>query len=1018
MRRPHIAFGCGLLLFVPLLPIAAQQYSFQYFGADQGLTNMAVRTLFQDRLGYLWISTEGGTFRYDGTRFRHFTAKDGLPFQMQAAYADGPDGSVLVTGQAGIFRFWNDRFEKQTLPGNPDFQSLTSLRNDHRGNVYFGSLRGLLVGSRSPAGAIEWKLIKNPPATDDTSVNALIVDSDAVWYQCGLHLCRLDQSGVPVLAAATPMGAPAFDGAVDGEGNIWYRLIHNQILLLRHGGRRMERWDVQLPTLNGPLQTDAGGRLVIPTAEGLVIKSAQGLHLVGRKSGLTPPASCFLQDREGSVWIGLSGRGLVRWSGYGAWDAFGAATGLDDEVPYSILPVSGGVLVGGETGLYRGREVDGAWNWQAVPGFHGVRIRTLKASRDGGVMVLGEHSGFARITPDGRASAWRHTATVSSSYSDFIEAADGTIWLGTSVGLFRKSAGQNGFIHVPGAPEIRVWQIVQTQDKTIYAAGSAGLVRVSPNGQVRTFTTADGLADKWLLSLAIAPDGELWAGYRSRGTVEQIRVEGDRLKVIHHDRDLPIPPAITYFLGFDRDGRLWAGTDQGVQRWDGKQWTRYTREDGLVWNDCNLHAFAQGPDGAIWIGTSAGLARFRPEHEQPPPAKPPPPVLSDITLGSARVAALESPSVPYAANSLFVAYSALTFSRDKSVLFRHRLLPLFDGLRETTSRELSFPGLRPGSYRFELLARDGWGRWSTTPAVFAFEVRPPWWLNGWAKAVYILLAGVAVAALLWWWSKVHQRQLEAQREQQEKDRIVAEAQAQLETFSHLSRVTEVSEMAAGLAHEIWQPLSAIALNASSAIKLLELPEPDLDEARQAMGDIAQDQRRAIDIIEQLRRGLKSGSRQARRVDLNAAAKAAAAFAQRYSAAQNAAVLLELAPSVPPVLGNETQLQQAIQNLIRNGLEATAAFPEGARVVTVQTSPAAGGRMVVVEVQDSGPGVPEDLKSRIFDPQFSTKAEGLGLGLTIVKSIVGMHGGRISVENAPQAGAVFRIELPAAPPAAG
>ena len=221
-------------------------------------------------------------------------------------------------------------------------------------------------------------------------------------------------------------------------------------------------------------------------------------------------------------------------------------------------------------------------------------------------------------------------------------------------------------------------------------------------------------------------------GYRSRGTVDQLSFEGDRVKVRHHDVTEPDPPSITYFIGFDRNHHLWAGTDHGVREWDGKTWTRHTRADGLLWDDCNLHAFAQSADGSIWMGTGSGLAgiirrvgtRFGWSRRWR--------LFSEVLLGGEqRSTGVKAPTVSHAQNSFEVSYSALTYAREHSVVFRYRLAPFSTEWRETTARELRFPGLPAGQYRFELLARNGWGQWSATPAVFDFTIRPPWWWTAW-----------------------------------------------------------------------------------------------------------------------------------------------------------------------------------------------------------------------------------------------------------------------------------------------
>ena len=194
------------------------------------------------------------------------------------------------------------------------------------------------------------------------------------------------------------------------------------------------------------------------------------------------------------------------------------------------------------------------------------------------------------------------------------------------------------------------------------------------------------------------------------------------------------------------------------------------------------------------------------------------------------------------------------------------------------------------------------------------------------------------------------------------------------------------------------------------MRLLDRPVPDVAEARQAMADIGEDQQRATRIIEQLRSGLRRGPRQPKPLNLNKVVEAAAGFARHTVEDHRSQVILKLAPELPLVLADETQMQQVIMNLLNNAVEAMSGFTIGDRKVEIRTGTSADGRQVLLEVEDTGGGVPENVRHRVFDAQFTTKSEGLGLGLAIVKSIVATHGGRIDLEDGAR-GALFRVQLP-------
>lgn len=223
-------------------------------------------------------------------------------------------------------------------------------------------------------------------------------------------------------------------------------------------------------------------------------------------------------------------------------------------------------------------------------------------------------------------------------------------------------------------------------------------------------------------------------------------------------------------------------------------------------------------------------------------------------------------------------------------------------------------------------------------------------------------------------------------------------QAQRVQLLHASRLAVAGELTASIAHEINQPLAAILSNAEAAELLLHDGRADRDELLAILSDIRRDDLRASEVIERLRALLARHDTQRRRFDLNGAVEAAAAILRARRA---------------EVLGDPVQIQQVLINLVLNALEASAEQPPAARRVRVETRDSATA--ATLTVRDFGAGIAADDLVRVFDPLFSTKRSGMGLGLTIVRSIVEAHGGTIAAAAAGP-GAEFRVVLPHAPQA--
>ncbi|HTN82975.1 MAG TPA: ATP-binding protein [Sorangium sp.] len=229
-------------------------------------------------------------------------------------------------------------------------------------------------------------------------------------------------------------------------------------------------------------------------------------------------------------------------------------------------------------------------------------------------------------------------------------------------------------------------------------------------------------------------------------------------------------------------------------------------------------------------------------------------------------------------------------------------------------------------------------------------------------------------------------------------------------LAHLNRVSAMSELAASLAHELSQPLAAILSNAQAAERLLAHAPPDIAEARAALADIMADDRRAGQIIQRMRAMLRKGELSAAALDLDELIRDVVRLMASAALLAGTTVRIELAPGLPRVRGDRIQLQQVLLNLLVNALDAVARRPPEARLVVVRTRRADGGQ-VELSVADSGEGIPPADLERVFEPFFTSKPQGLGVGLAISRSIVEAHGGRLWAEHCPGEGATFRCALP-------
>ena len=229
----------------------------------------------------------------------------------------------------------------------------------------------------------------------------------------------------------------------------------------------------------------------------------------------------------------------------------------------------------------------------------------------------------------------------------------------------------------------------------------------------------------------------------------------------------------------------------------------------------------------------------------------------------------------------------------------------------------------------------------------------------------------------------------------------------------MSRISTVGELTTSLAHELNQPLGAILRNAEAAELLLQADVLDLEELRAAVADIRKDDERAGNVIDGLRSLLKRQELELQPVELGRVVSDVVSLVYADASSRRIQVGTEIPVSLPAVWGDPVHLQQVLLNLLMNGMDAMNRAPNGDRRVIIRAR-LAEERQVEVAVSDSGPGIPPDALGRLFEPFFSTKADGMGMGLPISRTILEQHHGRIWVENNATRGATFYFTLTTAP----
>ncbi|HNQ89566.1 MAG TPA: two-component regulator propeller domain-containing protein [Verrucomicrobiota bacterium] len=956
------------------------------------LPSAAIVNLHVDQRDRLWVSTMAGLVVSEGTQWRPLGTNEGWVGNHVRTFAERANGDLLMTTFDGhVLAVENDRLaELPSPPGEPGMGYLGAA--DTSGSWWVAQNRfiGYWDGQR-------WVKVHAPgPTAGRSAVACATARGGGVWVWVAGALLKFRGGSLTYRSSLPQLRGGIWSMGEDSRTNLWI------------------------------CSYDSGLYQVTPAGELRQWTTANGLG--------TAATRVVFEDREENLWIGTSGDGLRRLT---RQRFFSINLGIPGSRARSVAPARDGAawIALYDSGLHRHEER--STTRVLVPGPKNESSYGLSVIEDraGRLWYGDQDSCWVRRSQDRFEKAPLKPAT-GAEVTALFEDAQGRIWIATQEGaVVYDGTDYTRLGPEAGLPPGKVACFGEDASGSLWLAKSEGVYR-----QVEDRFTAvrdtDGQSLPGVLCFLAEADGSMWMGTRAACLIRWRQGRTDRVEI---ETGLPRLEV----RGFIEDARdhVWMPSNRGVLRASRQQlhavadrrvpqveFQVLDRHDGLPSAECSVAQpnCMRDRSGRLWFATQKGVAvvdpaEFRLESEPPPvqveqltyrapkakskakaDRRPGSPANDEVRLRAPFSQPLRLPPGTY---GIDIESAAPSLTAPEKVRFDSELKGKRWASRNAgNDRFVRFHRLPPGDYVFRVRAANHDGVWNPTGASLAFTVLPYFWQTRWFQVGAGLLLAALGGASVWSWSRRKTARA------LDRERVAHEMRQLREELAHADRVSAMAQLASGLAHELGQPLGAILRNAEAAEVLIEEQPPDLAELRAILADVRQDDQRAAGVIQRMRTMLKRQTVEHARLSIAEVIEEVAALVGHNTRERHVQLSLEIAPDLPAVIGDRIQLQQVLLNLVLNGMDAMSPLPPERRRLILRAQRSDGG-MIEVSVRDSGPGVAAPDVARIFQPFFSTKPDGLGIGLAVSKTLIEAHEGRIWYEPLPEGGACFCFTLP-------
>lgn len=1038
---------------------ALSQYQLQGWSTDDGLPQSSINAILQTHEGYLWLGTQEGLVRFDGMGFTPFDkSNSNLGANYITSLVEDQEGTLWVgTRGGGISRLQHGQFSTYTTREGLPSNHVSSLVQTQDGTLWVGTYDAGV--SRLTTGTqISFDPVEDLPSE---AINTLYeAQTGHLWIGTrGGGAVRLGDGHL--VSFDTGDGLTGNDVTAlheTDDGTLWVGLREGGLNQIHNGHVIPFALDdryagISIQTLYG----DVAGALWIGTFRAGVCRYTNAhFSCLNDAEGLAHNSvKALYEGREGSLWIGTDGGGLNRLQD-GKFTIYTTHEGLGHDFANTVYEdVEGALWIGTEGGVSRLQE--GVFTtFTTADGLSNDFVMSLYGTRDGSVWI-GTDDGLNRYQ-NGVITSYstRDGLPATAIYALFADADD-ALWMATSKGLVRYQDDTfTTFTTEDGLTDNIITAIAQGPDGSLWVGTyTRGLMQLLNGKVIATYSHTNGLESDFVLAIHPDADGTVWFSTREGG-MNRLR---DGHLTTYTTRDGLHNDTVLHILE-DKRGHLWMSSSRGLFALSKTQFDQYDvgdrttlasvvydRSAGLKSQEFmggTQPAGWQRADGSLWFplsgGGIAGIDPARIKRNIQPPLI----VLEEAASKDHVLSLTEMTSLPPGEDRVAFRYAGLSLLAPKKVRYRYML----EGADPTwieagTRREAFYTNLEPGTYTFRVMARNNDGIWSDEAASVTFRLRPYFYQR---PIFYVFsILGFLLLAFLGYNLRVRHlksrekelvelvearthdlREEKEKTEQalhvaQEQKNIAQEARAviekQAEQLQEMDRIK--TRFFNNISHEFRTPLTLNIGPLENA--LMGVYGPVDGELRRRLEIMLRNSRLLLRLINQLLdiSKLESGRMRLRLHEGDMVALLEGIVLSFTAFAEQKNLTIDFATSEEDVTFyfDADHIEKVFFNLLSNAVKFT---PEGERIavsVAAGTPTPAGEATVEIRVHDNGPGIPAAALPHIFDRfhqvdgTISTVQEGTGIGLTLVKELVELHGGTIQVETEVGHGSTFIVTLP-------